>query len=76
MHRRFRDSVGHDWEVRPHTRGEWEFSPVGDNPGAARVGPAPSHERDPYELSVEELGRLLAGASVPARRARPSPFAD
>lgn len=76
MHRRFRDPAGHEWEVRPRTRDEWEFSPVADNPGPARLGRAPTYERDPYELSIEELGRLLAAASAQPRRARPSPFGE
>lgn len=76
MNRRFRDPAGHEWEVRPRSRDEWEFSPVGENPGPARLGLAPSYERDPYELSAEELARLLAAAVAPTRRIRPSPFAD
>jgi hypothetical protein len=74
--RRFADSSGMRWEVRPHSRSEWEFTPVEDNPGPARYGPPPGHETDPYELEVEALHRLLASARPRAPAARKSPFLD
>lgn len=75
-HRRFHDRSGQEWEVRARTRDEWELDPVGDNPGRPRTARAPGYERDPYELSVEELQRLLDGSSAPPPRAKPSPFTD
>jgi hypothetical protein len=75
-HRRFRDRAGQDWEVRARTRDEWELDPVGENPDRPRTVGAPGYERDPYELSVEELQRLLdasAAVSTPGKR---SPFKD
>jgi hypothetical protein len=75
-YRRFRDRAGQDWEVRTRTRDEWELDPVGDNPGRPRTVRSPGYERDPYELSVEELQRLLdSSAAVPTRN-KPSPFTD
>lgn len=75
-HRRFRDRSGQEWEVRARTRDEWELDPVGDTPGPPRTTRSPGYERDPYELSVEELQRLLDASSAPASRGKPSPFKD
>lgn len=75
-HRRFRDQGGQEWEVHARTRDEWELDPVGDNPGRPRTARAPGYERDPYELSVEELQRLLDASTTPATRNKPSPFLD
>jgi hypothetical protein len=69
-----RDGVG--WEVRPRSKDEWAFEPAGENPGPARSAAAPGYERDPYELSQEELQRLLDSARAATRRDRPSPFKD
>ena len=72
--RRFTDRDKQSWEIRPVGRGEWEFSPVGENPGKPRAVPSPGYEKDPYELSQEELQRLLDGAAAtPARRVK-NPF--
>lgn len=75
-HRRFRDRDGLDWEIRTHARAEWAFDPVGDNPGPARSAARPGYERDPYELSVEELQRLLDGATEHRPRQVKNPFKD
>ena len=75
-HRRFRDRDGHNWEVRVRTKDEWELSPVADNPGRLRTVRAPGYERDPFELSLEELQRLLDGGTPSQGRGRPSPFKD
>ncbi len=75
--RRFADRDGARWEVRVISRAEWLFDPVEGNAGPARPVGAPGYERDPFELSVEELQRLLDQA--PAPRPRPpkkSPFLD
>ena len=74
-HRRFTDRDGRAWEVRVRSRNEWEFEPVGDNPGPARLGVPPGYEQDPFEMSVEELQKLVDGS----RARRPpgkSPFLD
>jgi hypothetical protein len=73
-HRVFADRNGNRWEIIPAGRSEWEFTPIEGNPGPARVGTPPGYETDPYELSVEELQRLLDTA-VPCRpRTGRSPF--
>lgn len=75
-HRRFKDRDGHYWEVRPRSRSEWDLEPAGDNPGRSRSVPAPGYEKDPYELSQEELQALLDRSAPPPTRTRKSPFAD
>jgi hypothetical protein len=37
---------------------------------------APGYERDPFEVSIEELQRLLDGAPRPMSGGRKSPFKD
>jgi len=74
--RRFVDRERRGWEIRVRSRSEWEFEPVEGNPGPARAAAAPTYERDPFELSNEELQRLLDAAAVPAPRRRSSPFQD
>lgn len=74
--RTFTDRQGRVWEVRDRSAAEWEFAPGPGNPGPSRWVSPPSYEKDPYELSVEELERLLDRA-LPARtRQRKSPFKD
>jgi hypothetical protein len=74
--RRFADRDGLRWEVRVRSRAEWLFEPVEDNPGPARAGAPPGYETDPFELSVEELQRVLDSARTPRTRSQPSPFKD
>ena len=72
--RRFTDRDKCQWEIRPVGRGEWEFGPVGENPGKPRTVASPGYEKDPYELSQEELQKLLDTAvSAPVRKAK-NPF--
>lgn len=74
--RTFTDRDQHQWEIRPVSREEWEFSPHGDNPLPAHTVPPPGYETDPYELSKEELQRLF-DQSVPRRmRQVKNPFGD
>jgi len=75
-HRRFTDREGRHWEVRPRTRAEWELEPVGDNPERPRSVASPGYEKDPYELSQEELQRLFDESSAPPARKGKSPFKD
>jgi len=75
-HRKFTDRDGHDWEIRVRSRDEWAFEPVGENPSRARVARSPGYEKDPYELSREELQRLLDSAPPPSDRSVKSPFKD
>ena len=75
-HRKFTDRDGHEWEVRVRTRAEWDLEPVGDNPSRARVARSPGYEKDPYELSREELQRLLDASAPPPSRSSKNPFKD
>lgn len=75
-HRVFSDRNGDRWEIVPASRSEWTLEPIEGNPGPARVATPPGYETDPYEMSVEELGRLLESA-VPRRKPKgKSPFLD
>lgn len=75
-YRRFDDHDGETWEVRDRSRSEWELQPVSGTGNAVTV-PAPGYEADPFELSVEELQRLLDTARGTSRRSPPqSPFKD
>lgn len=75
-HRKFTDRQGLQWEVRPRSRAEWDLEPVGENPGRARSVASPGYEKDPYELSQEELQRLLDASTAGPERKKPSPFKD
>ena len=74
--RRFADRDGHRWDVRVRGRSEWLFEPVEGNPGPARSAQPPGYERDPFEMSIEELQRLLDSAPPPKARPNKSPFLD
>ena len=74
--RTFSDRSGQRWEIVVQSRSEWTFDPIEGNPGPARTSTPPGYETDPYELSVEELERLLE-AAVPRRKPKgKSPFLD
>ncbi len=75
-HRTFADSNGSRWEIIPTSRTEWEFTPIEGNPGPARVATPPGYETDPYELSVEELQRLLDSGQSRRKPTGKSPFLD
>jgi hypothetical protein len=74
--RRFVDAAGHRWAVRVRSRTEWEFEPVEGNPGPARLGAPAGYEQDPFELSIEELRRLLDAARPRGGPRTKSPFLD
>jgi hypothetical protein len=76
-YRRFTDPEGNEWEVRDFSKTAWEFHPVADNPGRIiRIDP-PGYESDPFEMSEEELQRLLGRSGGPGRSRPPkSPFRD
>jgi hypothetical protein len=75
-YRKFVDRSGLAWSVRDRSRWEWHFEPEGGNPGPTRVARAPGHQDDPFELSNEELQRLLDSAPGAARPRAPNPFGD
>ena len=74
--RTFRDRAGQQWEIRPVSRDEWEFSPAGDNSLPARTVAPPGYETDPYELSVEELQRLFEHSLPRPGRKVKNPFGE
>ncbi len=74
--RRFTDQEKRVWEIRPGGRSEWEFSPVGENTERPRTVRSPGYEKDPYELSQEELQGLLDGSSAATKRQLKNPFGD
>jgi hypothetical protein len=75
-YRRFVDREGVTWEVRDRSTSEWELQCVSD-PGRAPVRvSAPGYERDPFELSAEELQRLLDAQGHSRGRPKRSPFGD
>ena len=74
--RRFADGDGKRWDVVVRSRSEWIFEPVEDNPGPRRTCTPPGYERDPFELSIEELRHVLDGSKGQAAPRKKSPFAD
>jgi hypothetical protein len=74
--RKFVDRDGHEWEVRPRSRSEWDLEPMGMNPGKARSVASPGYEKDPFELSKEELQALLDQSRPPKVRPTKNPFGD
>ncbi len=74
--RTFSDRSGNRWEIRARSRSEWEFEPIEGNPGPGRLVTPPGYESDPYEMSVEELQRLLDAAAARKPSTRKSPFLD
>jgi hypothetical protein len=76
-YRRFTDREGVAWEVRDVSNAEWELVPVSTARGRAVRVRAPSHENDPFEVSTEELQRLLdAEGPGGGRSVRKNPFGD
>ena len=75
-YRKFIDAAGYSWTVRDRSRWEWQFQPEPGNPGPARTVRAPGHQDDPFELSTEELQRLLDSAPGGSRPRPPNPFKD
>jgi hypothetical protein len=75
--RSFLDQQGRRWEIRVRSKSEWELVPAGDNRERPRWVRPPGYEPDPFEMSVEELQRLLGqpdamGRSKPGK----NPFMD
>jgi hypothetical protein len=73
--RNFVDKQGRKWEVRDRSKTEWELLPLGENQERNRTVRSPGYEKDPFELSEEELQRLLDLPDNHAR-ARKNPFND
>ena len=84
-YRRFTDRNGHTWEIRERSRSEWELVPRGGNPEDRKAVKPPGYEADPFELSQEELQRMLdaapgaggpRGPEGPEGPRKSSPFQD
>ena len=77
-YRRFVDRDGREWEIRDLSRATWRFEPASGNRETGFEADAPGHEGDPFEVSVEELQRLLDAVHGPPRVAprKRSPFGD
>jgi hypothetical protein len=74
-YRRFTDREGNTWEIHD-SHSDWEFRPTAGNARPAVRVPAPGYEQDPFELSSEELQRVLDRAPAPRSAPRRSPFKD
>lgn len=76
-HRRFQDRDGNGWEIRPDSRDRWRFEPLRDNPGMRRFARPPGHTDDPFELSQQEVQKMLDGSRpFQGMSRKPSPFRD
>ncbi|MGH7626965.1 MAG: hypothetical protein ACREOJ_16815 [Gemmatimonadaceae bacterium] len=77
-YRKFVDGAGKNWDVRDRSHAEWIFEPGEDNPGGPRRITPPSYESDPFELTDQDLRRLLDKSTLthPADGPRKSPFRD
>jgi hypothetical protein len=74
--RKFTDRDQRVWEIRPVSSSVWELSPAGENTERPRTVPSPGYEKDPYELSQEELQLLLDASTAPPPRSRKNPFGE
>lgn len=75
--RKFADRDGQEWEVRDRSSAEWVLEPILDNPARPRRVKPPRYELDPFELTDQELQRLLDSVPDPGPPApRKSPFLD
>jgi len=80
--RAFQDASGRRWQVKIRSRHQWILEPLSGNPEAPRTVEPPLYAEDPFELSEQELRRILESAggsgAGPAGSppSRPSPFKD
>ncbi len=75
-YRRFMDRDGNDWEVQDSSGSEWRLLPVSGNQKPQVTVRAPGYENDPFELSSEELQRLLDAARSARTTPSKNPFLD
>lgn len=79
-YRRLIDRDGEAWDVKDQSGSVWRFEPVGGNPGDPVDAEAPGYQKDPFELSQEELQRMLDEGQRQSgawkRREKKSPFLD
>ena len=61
--RRFSDWQRKQWEVQVTSKSEWQFNPIGgNNASARRVCPPLYAGDDPFELSEQELQKILGNS--------------
>ena len=76
-YRKFFDEEGRRWEVRAVSKSDWRFDPIVGNTDRPRRGVPPLYAGDdPFELSQEDLRKLLAEASPMSGAPKKSPFKD
>jgi len=75
-HRKFTDRNGNNWQIREDARDRWTFEPLQGNPHRSFDLRPPGYEADPYELSAEEVQRLLDGNQSARPKPKKSPFLD
>ncbi len=78
--RKFQDAAGRRWQVKVRAKQDWLLEPLSGNPARATPVVPPLYADDPFELSEEELRRILddagGGGAEAAGPGRPSPFGD
>jgi hypothetical protein len=75
-YRRFTDRDGNEWEVQDSSGLEWRMLPVSGNQQSQVNVRVPGYESDPFELSNEELQRLLDAARPARSNKSENPFLD
>lgn len=79
-YRRLIDRDGEAWDVKDISDSVWRFEPVGGNPADPIESQAPGYQKDPFEVSQEELQRLLdegqRQSGTLRRSKKKSPFLD
>ncbi len=76
-YRKFLDHDGRRWEVRAVSKSDWRFDPLVDNSERPRrVAPPLFAGDDPFELSQEDLRRILDDAKPMPSAPKKSPFKD
>ncbi len=61
-YRKFVDRDEQPWEVRDKYRSEWYFEPLPGNVSPRATVEPPGYEKDPFEMSDQELQKLLDSA--------------
>ncbi len=77
--RKFQDAAGRRWRVKVRSKHDWLLEPLSGNPEKACPAVPPLYADDPFELSEEELRRILdeaGGGEAAVGPGRPSPFGD
>ncbi len=79
-YRRLIDRDGEAWDVKDMSDSVWRFEPVGGSPADPVDSRAPGYQKDPFELSQDELQRLLdegqRQSGTSRRSKKKSPFLD